>query len=66
MSIRIIEEPELVLTRQEYDRLYREYLQTVMFMVDPPSFEQFLRGRAATAEYNALQGLGSIMKASAP
>ena len=44
MSIKIIEDgPEIVLTQSEYARLAREYKRAVMMMVDPPTFEEWVR-----------------------
>ena len=46
MAIRIIDDqPDVVLTRAEHDRLQQEYQQNMMFMVNPPSFEEWVRSR---------------------
>jgi hypothetical protein len=47
MAIKIIDDgPEIVITRSEHVRLSREYQQVTSFMVDPPTFEDFVRSRA--------------------
>ncbi|GEM_PF-4389128 len=46
MSIRIVEEPEIVLTRSEHDRLHQQYEMTHRYWsatVPPPTFEEWLR-----------------------
>lgn len=48
MSIKIVDEkPDIYLTQTEHDCLRIEYDKMVMFMVDPPSFEEFVRQRKA-------------------
>lgn len=45
MSIRIIDSgPEIVLTQDEYERLFHEYQEMMMFYAGPPiSFETWVR-----------------------
>lgn len=43
MSIKVVDGPQIVLTREEYERLQREYQRTVMHMVNAPSFETWVR-----------------------
>lgn len=43
MSIEIIEEAPIRLTRAEHERYLREYQKCTRMMVDPPSFEVWLR-----------------------
>ena len=48
MTIKIIEEPPIALTRSEYERLHGEYLQETgnWYGVNPPpSFESWVRSR---------------------
>lgn len=50
MSIKIIEEPTIHLTRSECDRLLQEYRQAFLFYSGvPPSFEEWVRGRKESA-----------------
>jgi uncharacterized protein YciU (UPF0263 family) len=52
MSIKIIKDgADIVLTQSEYLRLMREYERCISFMVDPPTFEEWVRGRANHTEY---------------
>lgn len=43
MAIKIMEEPDIHLSRDEHDRLRQEYERRCQFMVDPPSFEKWVR-----------------------
>ena len=45
MAIRIINEPDIVLTRSEYERLYREWESHQQYTAAPTSFETWLRSR---------------------
>lgn len=45
MTIRIIEDEILTLTRADFDRFRREYDQSLLYMVNPPSFESWVRAR---------------------
>lgn len=45
MTIRIIEEPEIVLTRAEYESLRREWAASQQMTARPQSFESWLQGR---------------------
>ena len=56
MSIRIIEEPEIVLTRSEHDRLHREWVQSQSHTTAPRDFESWLRQRQVNEE-NAFRAL---------
>lgn len=47
MAIRIIDEPEIVLTRAEYERLRRGWAATQTMTVAPSSFECWLAQRMA-------------------
>lgn len=42
-EIKILEGEQIAVTRAEYEQLRREYERMCMFMVDPPSFEAFVR-----------------------
>lgn len=53
MAIKIIDQqPDIYLTSAEHDRLRIKYDKMVMFMVDPPSFEEFVR-QHQRREYDA-------------
>ncbi len=45
MAIRIIEEEDIEITQEEYDRYYHEYTNSMQYHVCPPSFEAWLRRR---------------------
>jgi len=46
MNINIIDvQEEINITRAEYEKARREYESLCMFMVDPPSFEEWLAQR---------------------
>lgn len=45
MTIRLVTEPDIHLTQSEFERYRREWERMAMFMVDPPSFEEFVRTR---------------------
>lgn len=44
MSIRIIEEEEILLTQEEHERLQREWQESQRYTTAPCSFEVWLRG----------------------
>lgn len=50
MAIKIIPERDIHLTQAEYERLYREWRQACMYMVDPPSFEVYVQAIKAREE----------------
>lgn len=50
MTIKIIEEPVIELTRAQYDAYMREYIHAVSYMVNPPSFEAWVSGRQLQAQ----------------
>ena len=43
MAIKILEEPDVYLSLEEYERLQKEYASIIMYMVDPPSFDVWVR-----------------------
>lgn len=49
MGIKIIDEPDIYLTREEHERARREYEKCCSMMVDPPSFETWVRRRKESA-----------------
>lgn len=55
MAIRIDDEPEIVLTRAEYERLHREYQSTQTHTTAPVSFETWLRAQMARDENDRRQ-----------
>lgn len=66
MSIRVIDEPDILLTRSEYERLRREWESEQQYTTAPTSFETWLRshqqaarpGRAGDAIRDALAAKG--------
>jgi hypothetical protein len=43
MAIKIIDsQPDIYITRSEYDRLKNEWNKCCQFMVDPPSLEEWI------------------------
>lgn len=50
MTIKIIEDgPDIVLTQSEAEHLRRQWTKCCQYHVDPPTFEEFVRGRKNTA-----------------
>jgi len=47
MAIKIKREPDVEITREEHDEFQNEYQKQCAFMVDPPSFETWVRRRKA-------------------
>lgn len=47
MSIKIIDEPEIRLTRGQHDRLMREWKRSCQYTTEPPTFEDFVRSQIA-------------------
>lgn len=43
MAIKIIQEPDIYLTQEEYDRLSREWTAANSYTTAPVSFETFVR-----------------------
>lgn len=51
MAIKIIDtKPDIYLTQSEYDRYMRDYQKMGMFMVNPPSFEEYVRSYSKLAK----------------
>lgn len=50
MAIKIIPERDIHLTQAEHERLRREYQQLCTYMVDPPSFEVWVRQRQSARQ----------------
>lgn len=50
MSIKIIEEPEITLTRDEHDRLQREWQASQSMTTSPQTFEQYVRSQKSRAD----------------
>lgn len=50
MSIKIIEEPDIYLTQEERDQLFREWKQAMMYTAAPVSFEIWVRQRRSAKE----------------
>lgn len=62
MSIKIIEDgPPIVMKRSEYERAAQEYLSATSYMVNPPSFEEWVRSRQAEAKRSA-DSFGGLFK----
>lgn len=47
MAIKIIEEPDIYLTRHEHDRLYRMWVECSKYTTAPQAFEDFVRSQKA-------------------
>ena len=45
MAIKIIKEPDIVMTQEEHDRLFQEYQRTMMHTYNPVSFETWVRSK---------------------
>jgi len=45
MSIKIAKEPDVVLTPKEYQRLYRDWIQSQQMTTHPQDFESWVRGK---------------------
>ena len=43
MTIKIKQEPEIEITKAQYDRYAEEYRQMCMYMLNPPSLETYIR-----------------------
>lgn len=54
MTIRIIDEPEITMTRAEYERLHREWCASNGMTVAPTSFEAFVAGRLLPLDQRAV------------
>lgn len=51
MAIKIIDtKPDIYLTQSEHDKHKHDYHQMCMFMVNPPSFEEYVRSHAKLAK----------------
>lgn len=50
MTIKIKPEADIVISRSEYEQYERDYTRDTSMMVDPPSFEDYVRGREAEKE----------------
>lgn len=50
MTIRIVDEPEIVLSRKEYDQLTLEYKAYAEFNPAPMLFEEWVRYRRRTGQ----------------
>lgn len=56
MSIRVIDEPDILLTRSEYERLRREWESEQQYTTAPTSFETWLRNRRRAKRADATAG----------
>lgn len=53
MTIKIIEEPKISLSQAQYERLFREYENCMMFTTNPCSFEVWYR------QHKEVEGMAS-------
>jgi hypothetical protein len=53
MAIKIIDEPDIYLTRDEHERLYRMWERCNRHTTEPQSFESFVRSQKARGHVNS-------------
>ena len=62
MTIHIIDEPDVYMTREEYTRLEHEYRQAFMFYAGPvPTFEQWVTQRRGGTKTTTAPALGTAV-----
>jgi hypothetical protein len=55
MAIKIIDEPDVYLTRAEYERLHREWEQCMMMHAAPVSFEVWVARKEGLVKKTSLR-----------
>lgn len=53
MAIKIVEEPDIQLTRDEYERLHQEWEMAMRYTTEQRSFESFVRHRKICEQRSA-------------